>query len=108
MRMVTYQTVWAIIQASTPRVTASTATRRATPIRKVLETIFLHPPVQRGPGQAQLAGGAADIAGMLRQRPDNGGLFDLVQPGIVGGGGGGRLRRRLGQGKVRLLQKVAL
>src|SRR5665213_3635835 len=102
-RMETYQSVLTAIQASAARAAVSTPTRSRTPSRKLLETIFFHPPVQRSPRQAQRGRGAADIVAVLFQRPHDGGLLDRVQPRTFCG----RRRRRrgvVGQGKIARLQ----
>ena len=46
---------------------------------KCLKIIFLHPAIERGPGQAQFTGGFADVALMLAQDFPYHGLIHIIQ-----------------------------
>lgn len=58
---------------------------------KLLKTIFLHAPIQRGPGQAQFGGGLADVSLVFIQRFGDHGFFgegDFVS--VMGPSGAGK------------------
>src|SRR5882724_12087912 len=95
-------------QAATATVRDSAATRSATPARKRLKAMLLHPAIERGARQPERAGGATDISLICLQHAGDGVLLDCVQARRVRGGRRGRRLRvpvsRGGEGKIGSLE----
>src|SRR6185312_6546869 len=89
--IVTYHCVFAIIQATAPIVRQSAAARARTPVRKGLEAMFLHAPVERGTREAERLGSAADVPAMRLERAQDRLFFHGIELG-------GFCRERGGQG----------
>src|ERR1700677_4151197 len=82
-KIVTYHCVFAIIHAVAATVRKSAAVRKATPVRKGLEAIFLHAPVERGSCEAERVSGAADVPAMRLERSLDRVLFHRIERGCL-------------------------
>src|SRR5687767_15146577 len=78
--MSTYHSVREISQAAITIVVDSIATRTATPVRKRLETILLHPAIQGTASQAQRLRGSTDVAVVGLEHARDCILLDVIQP----------------------------
>src|SRR5580658_2367975 len=102
--IVTYHCVRAIIAATAMVVTNSAMVRQAMPVRKPLKPIFLLPPIQGSPCQAERVRRATDITLVLLERPGNRVSFNCVQARGFGRGLDRCVPARRYERKVRRLQ----